>query len=224
MRDDSRIIFSMSKPTWECGQFQPLISETTMLVHLGLHAKYVQNLNDMLVKYPELAAISATDALRNPSAYFSNEEDKMKYVNNMGGHFCHSLFWFCIDPNPQQRTQENFFKKTKTTRAQLEKKLKANGLSRFGAGWSWLALGQGQELKDYSTQNHFTPFMKLQTPILCVDVWEHAYFLDRFGNRSEWLDIILGQIDWNKVNYIYEQVSLGKMHPIEKLLTTRIKS
>ena len=216
--------FVAIKPSWAFNAFEPYISETTMAVHWGqLHQKYVTNLNDMLKKYPEIVEIPASQILRNPSEYFSTEADRMKYVNNMGGHFCHTLFWLCISPTPKAPSSD-FFRKLGTSKKQVETELKNQGLNRFGSGWSWLALKQGDVLDCSSTQNHFTPYMKLQTPILCVDLWEHAYFLDRFGNRSEWLDIILSFVDWSKVEMIYEQVKAGKIHPVEKLLTDSKKS
>ena len=211
-------VFVALKPSWAMNGFEPYISEQTMLVHWAqLHQKYVKNLNDMLKKYPNISSIPASEILRNPSAYFDNEDDKMKYVNNMGGHFCHTLFWYCINPNPS-KAPPDFWKALGMNQKQLEAQLKANGLSRFGSGWSWLALKHENTPDCYSTQNHFTPFMKLHTPILCVDLWEHAYFLDRFGNRQEWLDIILQFVDWQKVSNIYQSCIKGKGHPIDKML------
>ncbi len=214
--------FVALEPSWSLEGFEPYISGQTMLVHWGqLHQKYVKNLNDMLKKYPELVEIPASEILRNPNAYFNDEDDKMKYVNNMGGHFCHTLFWYCISPKPSKPPAE-LFKQLGTSQRELELKLKTQGLARFGSGWSWLALKHGNELDCYSTQNHFTPFMKLHTPLLCVDLWEHAYFLDRFGNRQEWLDIILQYIAWQRVAQIYQGCIKGGKHPIDNMLITNI--
>ena len=213
--------YSVAQPEWDLDAFEPNISEQTMFVHVHqLHKKYVDNLNTLLAtKYPQLAEIDATEILRNPSFFLDGEEDKQFFINNMGGHFCHTLFWYCLSPNGTQRNT-TFFEQIKKTRKQIDTDIKAEGLKRFGSGWCWLSLDSMNRVSVSSTQNHYTPFMKLQRPILCVDVWEHAYFLDRFGNRAEWLDIILKYIDWSKVEFILNTLRANKRHPIVPLLTT----
>lgn len=213
--------FSIAPIDWDLNAFEPNISYQTMLVHVTqLHKKYVDNLNTLLTKgYPQLAELDAADVLRNVSFYFNSEEDKQFYLNNMGGHFCHTLFWYCLSPKGTTKPTA-FFDKIGRTRKQVDADLKSEGLKRFGSGWSWLALDTMNRLNVSSTQNHYTPFMKLHRPILCVDLWEHAYFLDRFGNRSEWLDIILKYIDWSKVEQIYVALINNRRHPISNLLTS----
>jgi Fe-Mn family superoxide dismutase len=212
-------IFKALEPNWSFSDFEPYISERTMFVHWAqLHNKYVKNLNDMCKKRPEIVDFDVVDVLRNPSSYFDSEDDKMFYINNMGGHFCHTMFWYCISPDGT-RGSSDLFEELGVSKKSLEQQLKEQGLKRFGSGWSWLALNRRGELECYSTQNHLTPFMRLNDPILCVDLWEHAYFLDDLGDRAKWLDIILKFIDWNQVYNIWHEIHYNNRNIIADMLT-----
>jgi Fe-Mn family superoxide dismutase len=213
-------VFKAYEPIWDFGGFEPHISEKTMSVHwANLHNKYVKNLNDMCKKYPEIVDFDASDVLKNPASYFDTEEDKMFYLNNMGGHFCHTMFWYCISPYGT-RGETELFDIIQTPRREIEAQLKGAGMKRFGSGWSWLAINTKNELDCYSTQNHLTPFMRLHEPILCVDLWEHAYFLDYLGDRSKWLDTILKFIDWDQVLNILLGLKQNNRNLICDFLTT----
>jgi len=211
--------FIAINPSWNMGAFEPDISELTMSVHFEqLHKKYVKNLNDLQTKkYPNLSSFPASDALRNPSFYLDSEDDKQYYINQMGGHFCHTLFWECLNPRGTSRTC-SFFDRIGIQQKTLNSAIKEEGLKRFGSGWVWLSINSSGKLDISSTQNHLTPFMRLQTPILCVDLWEHAYFLDDFGDRGLWLDKILKYVDWSKVEKIYLDVKSNRSYPINKML------
>ena len=212
-------VFKAFEPSWDFDGFEPYISEQAMFVHwANLHSKYVKNLNDMCKKYPELVDFDAVDVLKNPSSYFKSEDDKMYYLNNMGGHFCHTMFWYCISPNGT-KGNSGIFEALGTTRRSLEQQLKDQGLKRFGSGWSWLSINTKGALDCYSTQNHFTPFMRLHDPILCLDLWEHAYYLDYLGDRAKWLDTILRFVDWNQVFNIWKELHYDNTNIIGSMLT-----
>jgi Fe-Mn family superoxide dismutase len=209
--------FIAIEPSWDFNAFEPHISELAMFTHWNqLHKKYVTNLNELSKKYPNIVNYKASDVLRNPNAYFDSEEDKTKYINNMGGHLCHTLFWYCISPQGTQKKTQFFDK----NRKEIEKQMKEQGVARFGSGWSWLVLNKDNSLDCYSTQNHNTPFMRLQVPLLCVDLWEHAYYLDFLGFRKEWLDTIFNFIDWSKVDFILANYLNKGIYIIDDMLTT----
>ena len=208
--------FIALEPSWDFNSFEPHISELAMFTHWNqLHKKYVNSLNDLAKKYPNIVEHKASEVLRNPNSYFDSEDDKVKYVNNMGGHLCHTLFWYCISPQGTIKPTRFF----DTNRKDIEKHLKDEGLARFGSGWSWLLLNGKNELDCYSTQNHNTPFMRLQVPLLCIDLWEHAYYLDYLGARKDWLDTIMKFVDWTKVDYILTRYLNDGVYIIDDMLT-----
>jgi len=210
-------IFVAQEPKWEFDAFEPYVSEKAMFVHWDmLHKRYVNNLNEMLVEYPELVDIPASQVLKNTSFYLNSEDDKQKYLNNMGGHFCHTLFWYVLSPSPSK--QSSFFDRIGISQKQMEKDIIEQGMSRFGSGWSWLAIKNNAQIECYSTQNHSTPFMRLHQPILCVDLWEHAYYLDYLGQRKDWLTKIVRFIDWDKVSHIYDYAKKYNTHLIDGML------
>lgn len=186
-------------PLWGLDSFEPHISTETMFVHVNqLHKGYVNKLN---AKFDSrILEIPPSVILSDLNSYFDNYEDREFYRNQMGGNVTHTLFWQIITPNPKP-----FPGNTKD----LKKQIVDLGLKQFGSGWVWGCVNpkRNYELKLYSTRNHDTPYMRGYIPIFCIDVWEHAYFLDKHGDRKAWLETICEYIDFHKIEQIMKSIT-----------------
>lgn len=192
-------------PTWNINDFAG-ISPRTLDVHINmLHSGYINKLNREFGG-TGLLELPPSEVLRNLRSYLEPENQDF-YRNNMGGNVAHTLFWQVISPKPKKLKRNSALKKHfNLNENAVISAVKEEGMARFGSGWVWGVLKNGNEFDIYSTQNHDTPYMRRHIPMFCVDVWEHAYFLDDYGNRSQWLDIITNYLDFDAINAIYESV------------------
>ncbi|MFC5404533.1 superoxide dismutase [Cohnella soli] len=185
---------------------EPHIDTATMEIHHGRHHNaYVTNLNNALKSAPELESKSVEDLIADLNAV--PEAIRTAVRNNGGGHANHSLFWKTIAPNAGGAptgalaaaidSELGGFDKFKETFA-------AAGATRFGSGWAWLALGKDGKLKVYSLPNQDSPIMEGDTPLLGLDVWEHAYYLKYQNKRPDYIAAFWNVVDWNAVGAIYD--------------------
>ena len=184
---------------------EPYIDEMTMQIHHGKHhATYVNNLNAALEKYPELQAKSLEELLRNINSV--PEDIRTAVRNNGGGHHNHSLFWRIMGPGkggvPTGPVAEAINKAFGSFDAFKEEFTKA-ATTRFGSGWAWLVVDKDGSLKVLSTANQDSPLMDGQTPILGLDVWEHAYYLKYQNRRPEYIQNWWNVVNWDAVNEEY---------------------
>lgn len=191
---------------------EPHIDETTMMIHHDRHhAAYVNNLNAALEKYPELQDKSLEDLISNLDAV--PEDIRGAVRNNGGGHANHSLFWETIGPNaggePTGALKAAIDSELGGFEAFKEAFAKA-GATRFGSGWAWLAVDKSGKLVVTSTPNQDTPVMEGNTPVLGLDVWEHAYYLKYQNKRPDYINAFFNVINWNAVNERYEAAKAGK--------------
>lgn len=178
---------------------EPNIDKATMEIHHGKHhAAYVNNLNKALEGKDNSASIE--DICKNISKY------PAAVRNNGGGHFNHSLFWTVMAPNAGGKPSGELasaidaafgsFDDFKTAFSQA-------GATRFGSGWAWLIVGKDGKLAVTSTPNQDNPLMDVAevqgTPILGVDVWEHAYYLNYQNRRPDYLTAFFNTINWDEV-------------------------
>jgi superoxide dismutase, Fe-Mn family len=176
------------------------IDKTTMEIHHGKHHKaYVDNLNAALAGHADLEAKPIEQLLREISSV--PENIRQTVINNGGGHANHAMFWQIMGPSgggePTGPLAEAI-KSTFTDFANFKAKIKEAGLGRFGSGWSWL-VASGGKLAIESTANQDSPIMQGKTPILGVDVWEHAYYLRYQNRRADYLDAWWNVVNWNAV-------------------------
>ncbi|MDF2923580.1 MAG: superoxide dismutase [Paenibacillaceae bacterium] len=185
---------------------EPYIDETTMSIHHDRHHNaYVTNLNAALDKHPELHDKSLEELIADLSAI--PEDIRAAVRNNGGGHHNHSLFWEVIGPDaggaPTGAVAEAIeaelggFDKFKETFA-------AAAATRFGSGWAWLAVTKEGKLKVYSLPNQDSPISEGDTPILGLDVWEHAYYLKYQNKRPDYIAAFWSVVNWAEVNKRYE--------------------
>lgn len=200
-------------PLWEFTDFEPEISHETLIVHLlQIHKKYVDKLNSWGALNEGIIAIPPSEVLSNLYSYL-DEKDKRFYVNNMGGHVSHTLFWSLLNKNPVTGLDSIedclFAQDFKLDSEGLKADIINNAMDFMGSGWLWVAIDSRGELRVYCTTIHNTPYMRKQLPLMCIDIWEHAYFLDSCSDRRQWLDSILKYIDFAIVDYIYRSYSDG---------------
>lgn len=186
---------------------EPYIDKQTMEIHhTKHHAAYVNGLNAALEKYPELQDKSVEELLRD----FGNiPADIQTAVRNQGGgHANHSLFWTVIGPNaggtPQGKLAEAILKAFGSFETFKEEFTKA-AMGRFGSGWAWLVVDKDGSLKVISTPNQDSPLMEGYTPILGLDVWEHAYYLKYQNRRAEYVENFWNIVNWEAVKANYEK-------------------
>jgi Fe-Mn family superoxide dismutase len=179
---------------------EPYIDAMTMEIHHDRHHKaYVDNLNKALEQAPDLANQPIEDLLRNMSKV--PESIRTAVQNNGGGHANHSMFWEIMGPNgggaPTGALADAINAAFGSVDA-LKEKINANGAARFGSGWSWLVWNNGK-LEALSTANQDSPLMNGMTPILGVDVWEHAYYLKYQNKRPDYLKAWWDVVNWDAV-------------------------
>jgi superoxide dismutase, Fe-Mn family len=185
---------------------EPHIDARTMEIHHGKHhATYVSNLNKALEGHEDLQNKSLEDLVSNPDSL--PQDIRTAVRNNGGGHYNHSLFWQMLAPNgggePTGELAQAITSAFGSFSAFKEAFEKA-GMGRFGSGWAWLGLKNG-ELTILSLPNQDAPLMEGLTPILGVDVWEHAYYLKYQNRRADYLSSVWNVINWQEVDRLYRQ-------------------
>jgi Fe-Mn family superoxide dismutase len=178
---------------------EPHIDKLTMEIHHDKHHQaYVDKANAALAGTP-LESASVEDVLRDLAQV--PEEKRAAVRNNGGGHYNHSLFWESMSPNgggePSGALGETIAS-TFGSFADFQAKLKEAGVNQFGSGWSWL-VHDGSGLAVVGTPNQDNPISAGSTPLLGVDVWEHAYYLKYQNRRPDYLDAWWSTVDWEKV-------------------------
>nr|BAL52639.1 superoxide dismutase, Fe-Mn family [uncultured Acetothermia bacterium]BAL56636.1 superoxide dismutase, Fe-Mn family [uncultured Acetothermia bacterium]BAL59305.1 superoxide dismutase, Fe-Mn family [Candidatus Acetothermum autotrophicum] len=178
---------------------EPYIDKMTMEIHhTKHHAAYVNNLNKALESAPELAHKSLEELLANNCAIVP-EKIRTAVRNHGGGHINHSFFWEIMGPKAGGQPTGKIAQAITQTFGSFErfKELFTQAaLDRFGSGWAWLVLTPAKKLEVYSTANQDSPLMEGKTPIVGLDVWEHAYYLKYQNRRADYV-----QAWWNVVNW-----------------------
>ena len=185
---------------YDYGALDPHVDEQTMRVHHDKHHQaYVDKANAAL-EGTEWADKPAEDVLANLSSLPADKQGPVR--NNAGGHANHSLFWTVLSPNGGGTPSGELGDAINSTFGsfdELKKQLSDAGVNRFGSGWSWLVVDNGA-LKVTSTPNQDSPISDGQTPILGIDVWEHAYYLKYQNKRPDYVAAWWNTVDWAAVN------------------------
>ena len=195
--------FELPKLNYSFDALEPHIDAKTMEIHYGKHHNgYTNNLNN---------AISGTELEQNTIEEIlkSLNLDNMALRNNAGGFFNHNLFWKIMGPNcggnPSGEIEEainsNF-----DSLENFKENFKKAAATRFGSGWAWLCVHENGKLEICSTPNQDNPLMPIGcggNPILCLDVWEHAYYLNYQNRRPDYIEAFFNLINWDEVNNKY---------------------
>jgi Fe-Mn family superoxide dismutase len=180
---------------------EPFIDEQTMQIHHGKHHQtYVNNLNAALEKYPEHQGKPIEQLIADLNAI--PEDIRTAVRNNGGGHANHTFFWTIMAPNaggaPTGRIAEAIGAKFGSFDGFKEAFAKA-ATTRFGSGWAWL-IKSGNGVDVTSTANQDSPLMEGKTPLLGIDVWEHAYYLKYQNKRPDYIAAWWNVVNWDAVN------------------------
>lgn len=192
--------YSLPQLPYDYDALEPHIDKETMNIHHTKHHNtYVTNLNAALEGHEDLAGKSLEELLANIDSV--PESIRTAVRNNGGGHANHSLFWELLSPNgggePTGELAEAIAAKFGSFESFKEEFAKA-ATTRFGSGWAWLTVKDG-ELELYSTANQDSPLMEGKTPILGLDVWEHAYYLNYQNRRPEYIASFWNVVNWDEV-------------------------
>ncbi len=179
---------------------EPYIDSLTMEIHHDKHhAGYVNNLNKA-VKEAKLEQVKLDDLIKNVSKY------PVSIRNNGGGHFNHSMFWKLLTPSGGGEPSGDAMHAINSSFgsfAVMQEKFNAAAGNRFGSGWAWLVMQNGKMVIG-STPNQDNPLMDVSdfkgTPVLCLDVWEHAYYLKYQNKRADYVAAFWNLVNWAEVN------------------------
>jgi superoxide dismutase, Fe-Mn family len=199
-----KMAFELPQLPYAYDALEPHIDKETMNIHHTKHHNtYVTNLNNALEGNEELLSKTVEEVVANLDAV--PEAARTAVRNNGGGHANHSLFWQVISPNgggePTGELAEAINSKFGGFEGFKEEFSKA-ATTRFGSGWAWLVVNNG-ELEVTSTPNQDSPLMEGKTPILGLDVWEHAYYLNYQNRRPEYIGAFWNVVNWEEVNNRY---------------------
>lgn len=184
---------------------EPHIDSRTMQIHHGKHHQgYVNKLNAALEGHSDLQSMAISDLL----AGIGNVPDAIKTAvrNNGGGHANHSLFWSVMSPGGGGAPSGDLAAAIESGFGSFDafkEAFSAAAGTRFGSGWAWLVVTAGGSLKVYSTANQDSPYMDGDTPILGLDVWEHAYYLNYQNRRPDYVGAFWNVVNWDKVADLY---------------------
>jgi Fe-Mn family superoxide dismutase len=193
--------FELPALAYATDALEPHIDKMTMEIHHGKHHQaYVDNVNKALAG-TDGANQKIEDIIKNISKY------PMAVRNNGGGHFNHTLYWSIMSPNGGGVPSGDLAKAIDAAFGsfdEFKKKFAEAGMTRFGSGWSWLSVAADGKLQVSSTPNQDSPLMDIAevkgTPILGMDVWEHAYYLKYQNRRADYVAAFMNVVNWDAVS------------------------
>ncbi len=197
------MVFILPSFPYAYNALEPYIDEQTMRIHHTKHHQaYIDKLNAALEKFPELQKKSVEDLIKNLNAI--DESIRIAVKNHGGGHVNHSFFWKILrkEVAPKGEILKAINKKF-TSFDKFKELFKEACLTLFGSGWVWLAVNNKKELEILKMPNQDNPLLDTKTPILGIDLWEHAYYLKYQNKRADYVDAFFNVIDWEKVNELF---------------------
>lgn len=191
--------FELPELSYGYDALEPYIDEKTMRIHHDKHHQgYVNKLNAALEKHPEIKVENAEDLLKNFNEIPENIRTAVR--NNCGGYVNHNFFWSILKKDVEFKGEiKEAIEKKFGSFEEFKKKFSDAAASVFGSGWTWLALNN-EELEILKTSGHDNPINEGKIPVLVIDVWEHAYYLNYQNKRAEFIENFFKIIDWSKVN------------------------
>lgn len=200
-------VFELPALKFAFDALEPVIDARTMEIHHDKHhATYVNNLNKALESAPELFAKPVESILKEINSV--PEAIRTAVRNNGGGHANHTLFWEILTPGGRKSPEGALLADIEKTFGSLDafmEKFSAAATTRFGSGWAWLVVDNDKKLQVYSTANQDSPLMDNHTPILGLDVWEHAYYLNYQNRRPDYIKAFWSVVNWSFVGQEYQK-------------------
>lgn len=198
-------MFTLPELQYAHNALEPYIDEETMKIHHGKHhAGYVNNLNDALKDQPELLKMPIEELMKNLNKV--PETIRTKVRNNGGGHANHSMFWKIM--NPEKTTPSDMLARAIShsfgSIDSFKEAFTKAAVGRFGSGWAWLVVDK-EKLSITDTPNQDNPWIENKIPILCLDVWEHAYYLKYKNMRADYVKAWWNVVNWKEASQRFEQ-------------------
>jgi superoxide dismutase, Fe-Mn family len=203
-------MFILNPLPFDYDALSPYIGADTLDIHHGKHHQaYVDNLNKTLAEYPELLDTDLTELLKNIDTVPANI--KQAVINNAGQVYNHNIYWESLSPagKDEKVTSEALSQQLDTfgSYEQFMVEWKTAGTTQFGSGWVWLVANDNGTLSIEKTGNADAPIMHGKNPIMTMDVWEHAYYLDYQNKRPDYIDTFFKLINWTEVSRKYALVT-----------------
>ncbi|MBC1248498.1 superoxide dismutase [Listeria welshimeri] len=193
--------YELPKLPYTYDALEPNFDKETMEIHYTKHHNtYVTKLNEAVANHPELASKPVEELVANLDSV--PEDIRGAVRNHGGGHANHTLFWSILSPNGGGAPTGNLKAAIESefgTFDEFKEKFNAAAAARFGSGWAWLVVNNGK-LEIVSTANQDSPLSDGKTPVLGLDVWEHAYYLKFQNRRPEYIDTFWKVINWDEAN------------------------
>ena len=204
--------FTLPPLPYPADALEAAIDKMTMEIHHGRHHKaYVDNLNAAVQGHPNLESKPIEQLLREIGGV--PQDIRQKVINNGGGHANHTIFWQVMGPNAGGKPEGPLAKAIDDAFGsfdKFQKELSTAGATQFGSGWAWLVADNTGKLKVRKAANQDSPYMRGDTPLLGVDVWEHAYYLKYQNKRADYVDAWWNVVNWDAVNKRFAEAQSGK--------------
>ncbi|MCC6630239.1 MAG: superoxide dismutase [Chloroflexi bacterium] len=211
MEEVEPVAYELPPLPYAFNALEPHIDALTMEIHHDRHhAAYVNNVNAALKDHAGLAALSIEDLISDLSKV--PETIRTAVRNNGGGHANHTLFWQIMGPGgggAPSGALADAINSTFGSFDEFKTRVQQAGATRFGSGWAWLSADKGGKLLVESTPNQDSPLMEGRTPLLGVDVWEHAYYLKYQNKRPDYLAAWWNTVNWSAVAQRFAAASKG---------------
>lgn len=202
-----RILYTLPKLGYAYTALEPYLDAKTLQIHYTKHhQKYVDVLNETLKEYPDTAHIALEKLLADPRRI--PLPIRKKVIDNGGGHFNHSFFWLCMAPSNSTKLGpllNALINKKFSNFEQFKAQFSEAAEKIFGSGWAWLVLKKDGSCAVITTANQDSPLTLGLVPLLCLDIWEHAYYLKFQNKRRDFIEAW-----WNVVNWDHVEESIAK--------------
>jgi superoxide dismutase, Fe-Mn family len=197
------MVFELPKLLYAYDALEPHIDKATMEIHhFKHHQAYTDKFNAALEKHPEFFAWKAEDVIAKLSSV--PEEIRQMVKNHGGGYVNHSFFWKILGKNKKLDGElKKSIEKNFGDVEEFKKKFEEAATGQFGSGWAWLVVDKKGKLEIIKTSNQDSPLTEGKTPILCLDVWEHAYYLKYQNKRADYVKAFWNVVNWEMVGKLY---------------------
>lgn len=199
--------FELPKLNYEYGALEPYIDEETMIVHHTKHHQaYTDKFNTALKAYPELYEKSAEEIIADLSSV--PEDIQVAVRNNGGGYINHALFWHILGTGTELAGElKTSIERDLGSIEDFKEAFENAAATQFGSGWAWLVVDSEGKLSVTKTGNQDSPLTDGLTPILCLDVWEHAYYLKYQNKRPDYIKAFWNVVNWDNVAELYKKAT-----------------
>jgi len=201
--------YTLPKLNYSFNALEPHIDARTMEIHYTKHHQaYIDNLNKAIKGKADLESKSIEELISDLKAV--PEDIRTIVRNNGGGHANHSLFWNVIGPKAGGEPVGEVASDIRQAFGSFDvfkEKFALAAMTRFGSGWAWLSVSKDGKLEISSTANQDSPIMEGKTPLLAIDVWEHAYYLHYQNRRADYIAAFWNVVNWEKVEQISESLA-----------------